>query len=104
MIIVLKIKYKNAKGLSGKNKLLGQVIIAGVIASYLFIPQVSETICEKSWLKPLVVKEEGVNITVKDYASRIYMPFVKEPILKIGGLFTVLAFLFIIFVERGLYG
>lgn len=97
----LKIKYKNAKGLSGKKKLLGQIILASLIAGYLLVPGVQETVAEKVAFKPPTVKEEGVNISVRDYATRVYMPFVKDPIVKFGGIFTLLTFLFIIFVVTG---
>ena len=97
----LKIKYKNVKGLSGKKKLLGQIILASLIAGYLLVPGVQDSIAEKSAFKPPIVKEEAVSISVSDYATRVYLPFVKDPILKFSGIFTLLSFLFIIFVVTG---
>src|SRR3984885_7563663 len=38
----LKLKKKNAKGLSGKGKLLGQITLSALIAMYLVVPSVTE--------------------------------------------------------------
>ncbi|NGX42999.1 MAG: Phospho-N-acetylmuramoyl-pentapeptide-transferase [Chlamydiae bacterium] len=107
----LKLKYKNAKGLSGKKKLLCQVLLSSLIALYLLSPMVSEYVQRGNWFHPPIVKEEiyseeqpaGVQapITLKEYASRIYVPFVKEPVVQFTGIFTIFAFLFIVFVITG---
>jgi phospho-N-acetylmuramoyl-pentapeptide-transferase len=107
----LKLKYKNSKGLAGRKKLFGQILISSFVALYLLSP-LSENLKFGSWFRPPTVKED-VNfsknaseashqtISLKEYASRIYLPFYKEPILTFTGIFTILAFLFIVLVITG---
>lgn len=118
----LKLKYKNTKGLSGKKKLLFQFSLSGLIALYLLSPFVSESIQIGNWFAPPVVKEQTfpkVNwdpniakiettgtaapklISLKDYASRIYIPFVKDHWIMLSGMMTLLAAFFIMFVITG---
>lgn len=116
----LKLKYKNAKGLSGKKKLLIQILLGAGIAAYLLIPTISNGLQMGDWFAPPVIKEQlhikvnvdplyaeskstqvvttHVPISLKEYASRIYIPFVKGHIFSILG---VLAAFFIIFVVTG---
>lgn len=117
----LKLKYKNTKGLSGKKKLIGQVLLSSFIALYLLNPQIYEHLQFGSWFQPPSVKEE-VNppnlkklthgsvtfdseshrtIPLKEYASRIYLPFFKEPVLQLTGILSLLAFIFIVTVITG---
>jgi len=113
----LKIKYKNSKGLSGKKKLLGQLLISLFIAVYLFVPEVSQALHVGDWFAPPTVKElvqiRPVNeqssatvtthatLSLKDYASRLYFPFFKGSVLVFSGLFVVFSVLFIVFVITG---
>lgn len=101
----LKLKYKNPKGLSGKKKLFIQIALSGLIALYLLWPQLSHALHSGEWFAPPVVKEhlshDAAQISLHDYASRIYMPFVKDPVVIFSGAFTLLAVLFIIFVITG---
>jgi len=117
----LKLKYKNAKGLSGRKKLLIQGTVSGLVALYLLCPPVTEAIHIGKWFQPPVVKEnvrnnlssanaESRNSTVsttqkivplKEFASRIYIPFFKEPVVTFSGIFVILAGLFIMCVITG---
>lgn len=126
----LKIKHKNSKGLSGRFKLLAQVGLSIVIAAYLFFPGVSEVVHTKNWFAPPIIKESraaaldfavqdssalpSVNIhgdekknhsmntlTLSEYASRVYVPFFKDPVIIFSGFGIVLGFLFIILVVAG---
>lgn len=114
----LKLKNKkNSEGLSGKKKLLIQFGLSGLIALYLLSPGMQNALHIGQWFAPPVVKEpaaaarplakEGSSpaapqtISVQDYASRIYIPFVKEPILMLSGGLIILAGLFIMFVITG---
>ncbi len=108
----LKLKYKNTKGMSGKKKLLFQGLLSAVIAAYfIFAPSIAS---EDSWFHPPVIKEnilvktsEGVEqhafqkLSLKEYASRLYIPFFKEPVLTFTGLGLILMVFFIFFVITG---
>lgn len=111
----LKLKYKNPKGLSGKKKLLIQFSLSALIALYLLSPTVSHAIHKGKWLTPPTIKEQKigktaesesssvvqVSLSLRDYGSRIYMPFFKDPVILFSGGFVVLAALFIMFVITG---
>lgn len=120
----LKLKYKNPKGLSAKKKMLLQLAFSGLLALYLLSPTVSKAVQIGDWFQPPVIKEQTVvkvnldpsiakeavlgqnnsvqvPLSLKEYASRIYVPFFKDPLIVIPGLFTILAGLFIMFVVTG---
>jgi phospho-N-acetylmuramoyl-pentapeptide-transferase len=119
----LKLKYKNAKGLSAKKKLLLQGFFSALVALYLLSPMVTQTIKMGDWFAPPLIKEKlsyKVNsndaaepeivekesfqqhfLSLKEYASRVYFPFFKDPVVIFSGFFTILAALFIMFVITG---
>ena len=119
----LKLKYKNPKGLSAKKKFAFQIIFSGLLALYLLNPSVSRAIQMGDWFAPPVIKEQTMYkvsvdphvtheqpnqlsvasnpISLKEYASRVYIPFLKEPMIKFSGLFLILAGFFIVFVVTG---
>lgn len=119
----LKLVYKNSKGISGKKKLLVQCVVGGLLGLYLLSPQVSKFVQIGDWFAPPVIKEQShvsVNmdeeyskdkptqttyvhlpISVKDYASRVYLPFFKEHLFSFSGIFSILGILFIICVVTG---
>lgn len=98
----LKLKMKNSKGLSAKKKLGIQVLFSTFVALYLLVPGFSEAMHRGSWYPPPVVKEKthaGTRtVELKDFSTRIYVPFFKEPL---KGVYTLAAALFIIFVITG---
>lgn len=113
----LKLKYKNAKGMSGRKKLIVQGLVGGLLALYLLSPAAAQMIHVGNWYQPPSVKEQTLvsqnhtqtsqhevvqqNVPLKDYASRIYMPFFKDHVVSFTGIFTILAALFIICVVTG---
>lgn len=104
----LKLRYKNTKGLSGKKKMLIQVGFSSLLAIYLLSPTFSHSIIFGKWYSPPVVKEVHINkkieektLTLEEFSRRLYAPFFKDPILRFSGIFTLAAFLFIIFVVTG---
>lgn len=117
----LKLKYKNTKGISGKKKLFVQASLGAFLALYLLCPPITQSIHWGNWYQPPIIKEqvrtktnpvqieiEGhsqqpsqATISLKDYASRLYIPFVKDPILSFSGIFIVFAVFFIICVVAG---
>ncbi|MCH9634196.1 MAG: Phospho-N-acetylmuramoyl-pentapeptide-transferase [Chlamydiae bacterium] len=65
----LKIKYKNSKGLSGKKKILCQLIFAVLLSFYLLGP---------------FSQKYG------EYISWLYVPFIKGPLIHFSGAFVLL--------------
>lgn len=103
---LLKLKYKNTKGLSGKKKLAVQIIFSSFLALYLLYPPVSEFLHQGNWGIPPTVKENGSTgvqhlLTLQEYASRLYVPFIKDPIGTFSGVFIIFMGLFIVFVITG---
>lgn len=112
----LKLKYKNTKGMSAKGKLLFQSLLSLVIASYFLWTPVNQTIAYENWFQPPVIKENVLlkenaaasatsltvrHITLKEYASRLYIPFFKEPVVTLGGFSLIFIVLFFFFVITG---
>lgn len=98
----LKLKYKNTKGLSAKKKLIVQTLIASLVGFYLLTPLAQDVVKEKTGLSPPIVKveEEGLMkpIALSEFASRIYVPFYKNPFFIVP---IAVSFLFILFVIVG---
>lgn len=106
----LKMSRKHHRGLSGRLKLLVQVGMALLIASYLYFPMATETIAEITGLQPPVVRETVVSkgserhqqeISLQDYASRLYAPFLKGSLLEFTGYLVPLGLLFVLLVVVG---
>jgi phospho-N-acetylmuramoyl-pentapeptide-transferase len=112
----LKLKYKNPKGLSAKKKLFFQFGLSGLIALYLLCPPIAQAMHIGSWYAVPVVKEQtggkflaesrteapiALALTLKDYATRLYVPFIKDHLLVFSGAFTLIAAFFIMFVITG---
>lgn len=111
----LKLKYKNTKGMSAKGKLFFQLLLSLMIAAYFLWAPVSQMINHGEWFQPPVIKENvmpkdsGTSVTpsttqhisLKEYASRLYIPFFKEPVLTLGGISLFLMAIFFFFVITG---
>lgn len=116
----LKLKYRSNKGISAKKKLICQGIVSAGLALYLLCPPVADAVSIGTWFQPPTVKEQIKNpvyfsesvvdddeepqhalLTLREYASRFYVPFVKEPLFVLSGFFLVLAPLMTIFVVAG---
>jgi phospho-N-acetylmuramoyl-pentapeptide-transferase len=106
----LKLKYKNAKGLSGRKKLLIQFLLSGFLAAYLIYPPFTDVIHTGRWFAPPIVKEapaikdinsDTVTLSLSEYALRIYFPFFKDPVFIIPYWAAGIAALFIMFVIAG---
>lgn len=110
----LKLKKKNSKGLSGKKKLIGQVLLSSLIALYLLSPSLSSSIQCGDWFYPPSVKEAAsapddsgqmhkthATLTLREYACRVYIPFFKEPMAYFSGYFMIAIFILIVFVITG---
>ncbi len=112
----LKMKYKNSKGLNRKQKLCIQGMIGLLLAIYLLVPAANQGIAQGEWFHPPVIKEvvkasteepkvhgatSLTQVPLQEFASRIYIPFFKEPIHLLTGGLLLLAGAFIIFVVVG---
>ena len=110
----LKLKYKNARGMSAKGKLFFQFLLSIAIASYFLWAPVSQVLANGEWFQPPVIKENVMvkekessvmlpasPLSLREYASRLYIPFFKEPVLTVGGFSLIFMALFMFFVITG---
>lgn len=102
----LKLKFRNVKGLSARKKLAVQVLFSCVIASYLLFPVVTESVSHGKWFHPPVIKESVSSqikeqVSLKEFASRLYIPFFKEPLFTASGVSLLFLFFFYCFVITG---
>ena len=120
----LKLKYKNTKGISGRKKMLVQVGLSSLLALYLFCPAVNQGLQMGSWYAPPVAKEQiskgpsdlakvsevsirdsveptMQTLSLQEYASRLYFPFFKDPVIVFGGLFSIVGGILIVFIITG---
>jgi phospho-N-acetylmuramoyl-pentapeptide-transferase len=111
----LKLKYKNSKGLSSRKKLFCQIFLGSILAIYLLNPAFTESLHVGKWFAPPIVKELTVNkeetqneitpvlrlVSLQNYASRLYVPFIKDPLFSFSGLLVLLSAFLIIFVVTG---
>jgi len=101
----LKLRHKNTKGLKARKKMIVQVGFSALVALYLLVPGLSNTVA-KIGLKAPIAKEQivegkkiqAVTLSVSEYTRQFYLPFFKEPIWIWP---APLAFIFMIFVVIG---
>ncbi len=117
----LKLKHKSSKGMSARGKLFAQLILSSLIVAYFLCSPINQVLHLGKWFAPPIIKEttfkqnsessldskelfksEGVvpSLTLKEYASRLYMPFFKEPIITFSGvaLIFVVLLMFIVII------
>jgi phospho-N-acetylmuramoyl-pentapeptide-transferase len=102
----LKLKFRNTKGLSGRKKLLVQSSLVIFLCSYLLCPSVSEFFHCGDFFIPPIAKENIAlasqkTLSTQEYMARLYLPFLKEPIVYFSGLGLALLAVFIFFVVTG---
>ena len=91
----LKLRYKNKKGVRGKIKLLIQGIFSLSIVLYLLMGPFSIG----NWFLAPEVKAHGLDLTVTEYAARLYVPFFKEPVVQFAGIgIFVMGFLMMVVI------
>lgn len=108
----LKLKKNHVKGLTPRRKLLCQGVVAALVASYIFFSPCQNGIECGSWFsKPKIIQPisaAGIipggekahidhELDLKEYGSLIYFPFIKEPVLFLGGLAGALFMTLLIF-------
>lgn len=87
----LKLTKKNTKGLAPKAKFIIQTLFASFVALYLLYPPLSEALHTGTFFSPPYAKEVSLSkneplsskgeLTTREYASRLYIPFCKKPFL-----------------------
>jgi phospho-N-acetylmuramoyl-pentapeptide-transferase len=112
----LKLTYKNSKGLRAKKKMLFQSLFAALIALYLLVPCINQTIAGKKWFRPPTAKEQialipvdpsvraqfsAATLSTQEYIEQFYLPFWKDPVWIFDGWFRIITFFLIIFVITG---
>lgn len=97
----LKLRYKNKKGLSGKKKLLIQLLVSIFIALYLLWPPLSDWLHVGNWFAPSEAKDMTKDLSLREYAARLYVPFFKEPVLYFQSWMWIGMALFIAIVITG---
>jgi len=109
----LKLKYKNSKGLIAKLKFSLQSVFAIAVCSYLICPCISGFVQKKMSFSPPAAKEQRIKkidgkpvtlintLNTENYISRIYVPFIKKPIIVSSEIGKIFLFLFLAFVIVG---
>lgn len=101
----LKLRYRNAKGLSGKRKLIIQFLLALSVLCYLYIPCVATFLETYCGLTIPTIKENfhglSVSISQSDFSSFLYVPCHKGPLIIFTGLGLVISWIFSSFVIVG---
>jgi phospho-N-acetylmuramoyl-pentapeptide-transferase len=107
----LKMKYRNAKGLSAKKKFVLQNLFAFFVALYLFVPVVSNAVVLGKWFSPPVAKEvvqleemekrQPIVLRTQEYMSRYFFPFTKGSIFTLKESMIVFGIAFTMFIITG---
>jgi phospho-N-acetylmuramoyl-pentapeptide-transferase len=105
----LKLKHKNSKGLSGRKKLIAQIAFAGALGVYAVFPSVSEKLQAGQRFNPPHANEHiqttkplvATHLTTAEYMTQYYVPFYKDPIVKLSGALGIIAVLMTICVVTG---
>lgn len=95
----LKLKYKNTKGLHGKKKMKWQILFSVLLCLYFFVPQVAQFF--DMFIPQPFAKDGYINLSLQETMGRLYLPFLKEPLLVATGIGTILLAVFFIFVICG---
>lgn len=104
---LMKLRKQDTRGLSPKKKLMGQFTLAILLALYLFVPGIATGWQSLTHMPIPVVKEPVASVTqvvslqelsLNEYASLIYMPFLKDPLLRLTGLACLIGALLSVFV------
>lgn len=103
----LKLRYKNSKGLKARKKMAVQLLLSSFLAFYLLCPPITEALSGKKTLRPPTAKEQvhgargKTTLSTSEYMSRVYFPFLKDPLLHLDGWLRIAAFFLIVFVITG---
>jgi len=84
----LKLKYKNSKGLSARQKLVVQFAWAFIVIGYLQLPEIAAFADSLGFHTPVIkefVAGKPEVRTLQQYSSELFMPFFKDPVLVFSG-------------------
>lgn len=95
----LKVRKRDTKGLSARQKLAMQGLVGAAVASYLLMPDVHALVKTWTGLDLPTVRVDGQELVWPLFAQQLYVPFFKAPLFLHMGL--GLTFLFIVFVIVG---
>lgn len=102
----LKLRKKNTKGLSGRKKMLCQLVLSLGIVTYLLMPSLNK---ETVFIPKMHEKKEAATESLTSiastasylFSSHLYVPCMKEPLLKTTGWGVIFMGLFMMFVITG---
>jgi phospho-N-acetylmuramoyl-pentapeptide-transferase len=97
----LKLKHKNSKGLKARKKFLAQILFAALVAAYGTCPGFAESLNVGTWFTPPVAKIQTQVVQTVDFMTQYYVPFYKEPLFQLSGIFAVVGLLFSMIVITG---
>jgi len=106
----LKLRYKNSKGLRARRKMAIQLLFSSALALYLLCPPLTRELSGQESLRAPMAKERiqttagrGTTVTLStaEYMGRIYLPFLKDPVIQLDGWMRAISFLLILFVITG---
>lgn len=98
----LKMKHQNSKGLSGKKKLVLQVLLAlGIGATLMFAKGAPTARVQKHRIEQSRVHYHSEKIDSKELMGTYFFPFKKGPFLKLSGGLLILGIFFSTFVITG---
>jgi phospho-N-acetylmuramoyl-pentapeptide-transferase len=99
------LKLKKKGGISARVKFSLQSLVAAVVAIYLLSPAVAEFVHAYAGFIPPVAKinpGEGERVlTLHEWSSIVYFPFIKQAVLSFSGWWIVIPFFGIMFVVTG---
>jgi len=95
-----KLQLRNAKGMRSRTKFAMQVLLGAFLACYLLLPSVTELFHWGSWFAPPQFKE-GSWLGLHEAMARLYIPFLKHPLLVFSGAGLMLMGLLMVFVVAG---
>lgn len=99
----LKLKYKNTKGLPARKKFLAQLLVSGLIGFYLLSPYIQKSLEVGHWFAIPIIKDPNQQLlSLSEYMTRIYVPFMKEPVIVFSGIFfTIFLLFYVMFIVTG---
>jgi phospho-N-acetylmuramoyl-pentapeptide-transferase len=84
-----KLRQRHSRGLSGRLKLALQVCFTLALMAYLLIPSVTNCLQLGNWFPPPTAREvvggQTATLSLSDYVTRLYLPFVKHPLWSFAG-------------------
>lgn len=98
----LKLRYKNKKGISAKNKLIIQGCFSCLIALYLLWTPLTTSVHIGGWFIPPIAKADtATELASNEWAARLYIPFLKAHAVQFVGVGLAIMVLLMVCVITG---